>query len=204
MRRAGLVDTSAHITLDTTQWGDEQPRITRQRWTWPIVPASAWALLALAVTIPAVGLVVIRRHGQVAPLSGVILFVALAMISSGFAIQSWQRTAPRTSGHDLEAPAVTDPVAARTNYVTLCLACHGSNGAGIDQANPSHQHGSGTNLTDPKSRVLSDGDLFTLISDGVGDSDMPAYDHSLTVAERWDLVAYLRNLQSQPAPGPSP
>ncbi|HEX3302965.1 MAG TPA: cytochrome c, partial [Thermomicrobiales bacterium] len=67
-----------------------------------------------------------------------------------------------------------------------------------------HQHGSGTDLLDPKSRVLSDGDLFTLISKGVGDTDMPAYDIALPDAERWNLVGFLRNMQANPAVTPTP
>ena len=204
VRPAGKLDDTATFPVDTSDWQAEQPRVNTVRWTWPIVPPAAWALLALAIAIPLIGIVVIRRHGQVAPLSGTILLIALAMISSGFAIQSWQRTAPRTSGHDLAAPSETDPVAAQTTYQTLCLACHGPNGAGIDQSNPEHQHGSGTGLVDPKSRVLSDGDLYTLITNGVGDTDMPAFDLALSDAERWDLVAFLRNLQARPPVTPTP
>jgi mono/diheme cytochrome c family protein len=120
------------------------------------------------------------------------------MIATGFAIQAWQRTAPRTAGHDLTMPADTDPVAAHAAYQTLCLACHGPNAAGIDTLDPLHQHGSGTNLIDPRSKLFSDGDLFTLLSDGVGNTDMPAYDLALTDEERWDLVAFLRDMQANP------
>jgi len=204
VRRAGKLDDVAAFVVDTSGWQPEQPRLSTVDWTWPIVPPAAWALLALAVAIPVIGIVVIRRHGQVAPLSGAILLIALAMITSGFAIQAWQRTAPRTSGHDLAPPTDTDPVAAQATYQTLCLACHGPNGGGIDQTDPQHQHGSGTDLIDPKSRVLSGGDLYTLITEGVGDTDMPAYDVALSDAERWNLVAFLRNLQSNPAITPTP
>jgi mono/diheme cytochrome c family protein len=204
VRRAGKIDDTATFAVNTSDWQAESPRVAAVRWTWPIVPPAAWALLTLAVAIPLIGIVVIRRHGQVAPLSGVILLIALAMIASGFAIQSWQRTAPRTSGHALRGPSETDPVAAQSTYQTLCLACHGPNGAGIDQSNPDHQHGSGTGLVDPKSRVLSDGDLYTLITDGVGGTDMPAYDLALSDIERWNLVAFLRNLQANPPVTPTP
>ena len=133
----------------------------------------------------------IRRHGQVAPLSGTILLIALAMISSGFAIQILATDRAPNIGTRPGRTSETDPVAAQTTYQTLCLACHGPTGAGIDQSNPEHQHGSGTGLVDPKSRVLSDGDLYTLITNGVGDTDMPAFDLALSDAERWDLVAFL-------------
>jgi copper transport protein len=198
VRRAGLLDSVVPFAIDTSGWQAEQPRITSRHWTWPIVPTAAWALLILAVLVPTVGITVIRRQGHVAPLSGAILMIALAMITTGFAIQAWQRTAPRTAGHDLIKPAGTDPVAAQTTYQTLCLACHGPSAAGIDAIDPLHQHGSGTNLIDPRSSVRSDGDLYTLISDGVGDTDMPAYDLALTDEERWNLVAFLREMRANP------
>jgi copper transport protein len=202
VRRAGLLDSVVPFAIDTTEWQAEQPRITSRHWTWPIVPAAAWALVAFAALVPIVGITVIRRHGHVEPLSGAILMIALAMITTGFAIQAWQRTAPRTSGHDLVMPPDTDPVAAQTTYQTLCLACHGPHAAGIDTIDPLHQHGTGTNLTDPRSTLLSDGDLYSLISDGVGDTDMPAYDLALTDEERWNLVAFLRDMQAK-SPGPA-
>jgi copper transport protein len=199
VRRAGLLDSVVPFAIDTTGWQAEQPRITNRHWTWPIVPAAAWALIALAALVPIVGITVIRRQGHVAPLSGAILMVALAMITTGFAIQAWQRTAPRTPDHDLVMPADTDPVAARTTYQMLCLACHGPHAAGIDTIDPFHQHGSGTNLIDPRSTLLSDGDLYSFISDGVGDTDMPAYDLALSDEERWNLVAFLREMQANPS-----
>ena len=60
-------------------------------------------------------------------------------------------------------------------------------------------HAGKTNLLDLRSRVLSDGDLFAIISGGAGDSDMPAYDRALDAEQRWDLVAYMRELQSNSA-----
>jgi mono/diheme cytochrome c family protein len=153
-------------------------------------------LLALALAIPAAGLTLIRRHGQLSPLSGAILIAALAMIATGFAVQAWQRSAIRTDGHELEAPSAANPLAARSNWETLCLACHAADGSGLDQATPGHSHGGGTTLLDPRSEALSDGDLYWLISHGVAGSDMPAYEVALTNQQRWDLVAYLRSLQA--------
>jgi mono/diheme cytochrome c family protein len=158
-------------------------------------------LLALAVLVPAIGIGIIRRNGQVAPLSGAILIIALAMIATGFAIQAWQRTSARTAGHELTAPGDPNLVSAQANYQTLCLACHGPTAAGIDEIDPLHLHGAGTNLVDPESRALSDGDLYTLLTSGIGDTDMPAYNVALTDSERWDVVAYVRRLQAD-APDP--
>jgi mono/diheme cytochrome c family protein len=42
----------------------------------------------------------------------------------------------------------------------------------------------------------TDGDLYWRITHGVAGTDMPAYDHALSDAERWDVVAYVRQLQA--------
>jgi copper transport protein len=196
VRRSGVLDETATFTIDTSTWTSEPPRVIERSWHWPLVPAGAWALLALAIAIPAAGLTLIHRHGQLSPLSGAILIAALAMIATGFVVQAWQRSAVRTDGHDLEAPGAANPLAARSNWETLCLACHAADGSGLDQATPGHSHGGGTNLLDARSEALSDGDLYWLISHGVAGSDMPAYDVALTDQQRWDLVAYLRSLQA--------
>jgi mono/diheme cytochrome c family protein len=196
VRRSGVLDETATFTIDTSTWTAEPPRVVERSWNWPIVPAGACALLALALAIPAAGLTLIRRHGQLSPLSGAILIAALAMIATGFAVQAWQRSAIRTDGHELEAPSPANPLAARSNWETLCLACHAADGSGLDQATPGHSHGGGTTLLDPRSEALSDGDLYWLISHGVAGSDMPAYEVALTNQQRWDLVAYLRSLQA--------
>jgi mono/diheme cytochrome c family protein len=49
-------------------------------------------------------------------------------------------------------------------------------------------------------RTRSAGDLYWIITNGVPGTDMPAYDLALTENERWDLVAYLRQLPSGPNP----
>jgi copper transport protein len=207
VRRSGLLDTATTFAVDASAWQAEQPRISEREWQWPVIPIGAWGLLGFAILVPAIGMTIIRRNGQVAPLSGAILIIAMTMITAGFAIQAWQRSAIRTSGHELVAPANPDLLSAQVNYDALCLACHGPGAAGIDDVDPQHQHGSGTNLVDSRSRALSDGDVYTMLTSGVAGTDMPAYDVALTDKERWDLVAFLRQMQSnppKPAITPSP
>ncbi len=196
VRRPGLEDAVATYPVDTRDWLSPPPEIVERTWTWPIVPVAAWALILFAGVIAITGLIVVRRHENVAPLSGAIIFLALAMITVGFTVQAVQRSAPRTDGHELQAPESSELVSAAETYQAVCLACHGPGGVGLDTLDPNHQHGSGTNLVDQRSRLLSDGDLFTLLSNGVVDSDMPAYHVALTEQQRWDMVAYIRSLQS--------
>ena len=80
-------------------------------------------------------------------------------------------------------------------YAARCLACHGPAGAGVETPNPEHGHGTSADLTDRRSRLRTDGDLFSAITNGVAGTDMPAYDVALSESERWDLVSYIRHLQ---------
>ena len=203
VRRAGQIDERVAFTIDTSTWRAETPRLETRDWTLPNIPLSSILLFGLALIVPAVGLVAIRRHGQIQPLTGAIIILALAMIATGFTIQSVQRSTAKTPGHDLSAPQPETIANAESNYNLLCLACHGPGGVGIDQMDPNHQHGSGTNLTDYQSDHLSDGDLYWRISYGIGGTDMPAYDVALTEQERWGLVHYVRHLQDT-APEPTP
>jgi copper transport protein len=195
-RRSGVADQSVTFDIDTTTWTAQPPRIVERSWNLPIVPPGGWALLILAIAVPAAGLALIRRHGQLSPVSGAILIAALAMIGAGFTIQAWQRTAIQTDGHELDSSGPADVIAARGTWDSLCLACHGA--SGLDQTSPGHTHGSGTDLKDPRTSTLSDGDMYWLISNGVANSDMPAYDVALTDQQRWDLVAWIREQQRSP------
>jgi mono/diheme cytochrome c family protein len=204
VRRAGKPDSTSRFSIDTTPWTVPSPEIRTRSWTRPIVPLGSWALISLSLIVATTGLTIVRRQQNVAPLSGAILFIALAMISTGFVIQAWQRMTPRTNAHELVSAPDSDSIAAAENFRLFCIACHGVDGAGLDTVDPNHQHGSGTNLVDARTSLLSDGDIFGVISDGTVGSDMPAYRVALTEAERWDLVHYVRFLQESTRPEPSP
>jgi len=77
-------------------------------------------------------------------------------------------------------------------YGTYCQVCHGDTGAGDGPVAPKF-------LRPPNlkgaSRGFSDGYIFALITNGRG--NMPAYNR-ISPEERWDLINYLRNLQSRP------
>jgi mono/diheme cytochrome c family protein len=194
VRRSRLTDVSGRFEIDTADWQRATPRLTSESWRWPVIPAGAVILVGLVLLMPAVTLWAIRRQGPLAPLSGGIIMLAVAMIATGFGIQALQRTSPRTAGHELTMPSSADPVAGASTWATYCLTCHGANGRGIDSPDPLHQHGSRADLTDRTSRQLSDSDLYWLISTGIGNTQMPAYSDALTEQERWDLVAYIREL----------
>jgi putative copper resistance protein D len=86
-------------------------------------------------------------------------------------------------------------VAASTTWAALCAACHGPAGEGLDTASPNHQHGSGTSLIDADTIRRSDGDLYWVLSNGLGGTDMPAFDVALSDQQRWSLIGWIRQAQ---------
>lgn len=77
-----------------------------------------------------------------------------------------------------------------------CTACHGTGGKGDGPVAAFLQNKKPVDLTGPIAVSLSDGAIFMTITDGtVG--GMPALNENLTVRERWDVVNYVRTLQTK-------
>ena len=77
-------------------------------------------------------------------------------------------------------------------YNIYCAPCHDQTGGGqgtvIERgmAQPPSLH-------DGRIRTMPDGQLFATISNGI--RNMPPYQHSIPVADRWAIVSYVRALQ---------
>lgn len=73
-----------------------------------------------------------------------------------------------------------------------CAVCHGPTGAGNGIVK---QYGMATivSLLDQRIRDMSDGEIFHTITHGK--NTMLGYGHSVTVNDRWAIIAYLRALQ---------
>ena len=90
-------------------------------------------------------------------------------------------------------PASVD--AGKRLYTTQCSTCHGPSGKGdgsvasaIDLPKPS-------DLTDANwKHGATDGELFTVISDGATGTSMPAYGKRMKPDDIWNVVNYLRTL----------
>ncbi|MCB9482809.1 MAG: cytochrome c [Dehalococcoidia bacterium] len=104
------------------------------------------------------------------------------------------------------AAFITNPIPATASslakgadvYATYCARCHGEefDGAGVDAAGLPVQ---------PANLVLhfpqhSDGQHFTVISNGRVQSGMPAWSGTLTDEQIWDVINYLRIETEQRAP----
>jgi hypothetical protein len=80
----------------------------------------------------------------------------------------------------------------RDRYNIYCRPCHDGAGTGHGtvvkrgMAQPPSLH-------DPRIRHMPDGQMFATISHGV--RNMPAYNYSIPVNDRWSIVSYVRALE---------
>ncbi|MCB9708380.1 MAG: cytochrome c [Myxococcales bacterium] len=110
------------------------------------------------------------------------------------------------SGYVLQVPqAVPDALGGikamlergEERFGIYCSPCHGLSGNGQGMiikrgmlAPPSFH--------DPRIRTLPDGQIFATLSNGMG--NMPPYQHSIPIYDRWAIVSYLRTLELAQAP----
>jgi mono/diheme cytochrome c family protein len=100
------------------------------------------------------------------------------------------------------AAALKNPVAADATsiaagkqlYDKQCAGCHGDSGKGDgsmgEELNPKP-----ANLADADwKHGSSDGEIFTVIRDGVKNTGMKPYSRKLTTHQIWDVVNYVRSL----------
>lgn len=80
----------------------------------------------------------------------------------------------------------------RQRFNITCAMCHGATGTGNGITK---QYGLATvvSLVDERIRKMSDGEIFNTITNGK--NTMMAYGSTVTVADRWAIVAYLRALE---------
>ena len=75
-------------------------------------------------------------------------------------------------------------------FAIYCTPCHGAGGKGDGTVTP--RFIPPPDLTSPQVQGKTDGHMSYYI--GYGGAIMPAYGEALTVAERWDVVNYVRSL----------
>ncbi len=80
-------------------------------------------------------------------------------------------------------------------YNIHCALCHGEDGKGQGPIAPFLRQHPPADLTSAVVKEDSDGAIFLVITNGV-EGAMPALRENLTVRERWDVVNYLRTLQT--------
>jgi mono/diheme cytochrome c family protein len=105
---------------------------------------------------------------------------------------------PAQSASDLKNPVATSAESVANGakiFARNCAACHGKEGKGDGLAGAKLEP-KPSNLADAEWKHGStDGDIFTVIHDGVKNTGMKAYGSRLTERELWDLVNYVRSLK---------
>ena len=129
-------------------------------------------------------------------------------LSGGVAIAAIQEHQHPEGGahHHPEAAKIMNPVkadaasvaAGKALYEKNCASCHGKAGKGDgmmgEELNPKP-----ADLTDAEWKHGStDGEIFTVIKDGVKGTGMKSFNSKMTAHQMWDVINYVRTL------GPSP
>ena len=85
----------------------------------------------------------------------------------------------------------------KTVYLTYCAQCHGKNYDGNGTVGQSF-HPLPTDLRSAKVQSLSEGALFKNISYGKPGGRQPALATTVSVRERWQVIAHIRSLGTRP------
>ncbi len=108
-----------------------------------------------------------------------------------------------TPGADLISPVdgSAAPVIARGEavYLVYCAQCHGYDYSGQGTVGQSFQ----PLPTDLRSQAVQskvEGELFKTVSYGVPDKRQPPLDATITIDDRWHVVAYVKSLGVRPQP----
>jgi mono/diheme cytochrome c family protein len=102
-----------------------------------------------------------------------------------------------TAGIDLRAPVNMTESAeiarGKAVYLTYCAQCHGYNYDGKGTVGQSF-HPLPTDLRSPEVQSKPDGELFQTVSYGIPGGRQPALQTTITIDDRWRVVAYIKSL----------
>lgn len=166
-------------------------------WLWGVLPRgpAGW-LLPLVLAFGLIGTRLPAR--DVAWTSPTALVLAAALVVAGLGVGSREMArladaAPPSAAARSNPTATTPGSVARgaALYMANCTSCHGSDGRGDGPAAASLPGP----IEDLANAVppLSDGALAYRIANGTITTQMPGFALTLTAADRWDLVNYLRS-----------
>jgi len=77
------------------------------------------------------------------------------------------------------------------HYADHCAFCHGNNGSGNSEVGPD-MYPKPPDMRQAETQNLSDGEIYSIIANGVRMTGMPASDHD--VDDNWRLVLFVRHL----------
>jgi mono/diheme cytochrome c family protein len=133
---------------------------------------------------------------------GAVVVASLVIMSATVGV-----IAQATKGGNPKAAAVKNPVSPNPNsinkgrqaFMKACRHCHGPKGLGDGPLAPKNP--SPADLTDAEWKYgSSDGEIFAIISNGVGgDSEMKGVRSEMTATDMWNIVNFLRSIGPQSA-----
>ena len=137
------------------------------------------------------------KHGFAAVI--VVASLALVSVTVGVNAQAVKGGNPKSAA--IKNPVKPTPDSIRRGqqtYNKACRHCHGLTGLGDGPLAPKNP--SPPNLADDKWEYGStDGEIFSLIANGVGgSSEMKGQRSELTTTEMWNIVNYLRSIGPPP------
>ena len=156
------------------------------------VPAVRWRAL-LGSQLAVVGVAVLIASLLVRRRRAVMLAGALALVVAGTAVGLLPLVVeayPTTYRRPLLTYHAGSIAAGMAVYQEHCAACHGASGGGDGTS-------SRRPLADLRSPAISRrhaGELFWLVSRGLGTRGMPAFEHRLSEAQRWAVINFIRAL----------
>ncbi len=209
-RRLGVQDASVVIPIDLTGTGPQPPRLVADSWQLPKLPITGWLALVAAVATFAGGIVLIKRLKGLEPVTGGIFLIVIVLITGAFFLTAYRSGPLQTAYVDASSPLdTTDPAIVQRGDVLFaeqCMSCHSIDGRGADMsATMGHgESGAAADLTKGAVLERTDGDLYGVVTDGLGGTEMPAFDIALTDEQRWEIVAHIRLLQDEAKNAPLP
>jgi len=103
-----------------------------------------------------------------------------------------------TAATTIPQPITSESLAVgAAKFRVYCGVCHGSAGFGGSTVAENMGPPRPPSLRSARVAAAPVGYIFTVATNGLG--RMPSYAGSLTASERWDVVAYIRELQQMPA-----
>lgn len=96
----------------------------------------------------------------------------------------------------LTSAAAYDAKHAEKAYTAFCSQCHGRNHDGLGTVGQSFAPLPG-DLRSKKVQAMSNGTLFKEISYGIPGGRQPALATTISVSDRWQIIAYLKSLGSR-------
>jgi mono/diheme cytochrome c family protein len=144
-----------------------------------------WTLVLIVLLLVGYGMSLVRRgfSAKDQP-SAPELLVARAVRSLSIAASAKNQKNP--------LPATPDNIReGMEHFADHCAFCHGNNGSGDSEVGKD-MYPKPPDMRQPETQNLSDGEIYSIIANGVRLTGMPASDHD--VDDNWRLVLFVRHL----------